>query len=419
MSIGETVERALQHEIERFDGALVVDDHAGAAACLRSRDLTRSIDRARFEDGNLMQGTVLMLDGKRHRERRRIENPLFRLERLIELERSQFPMVIQTTLDALARQEDDLIRIGGLLATVLSARIAGVDFDESDADQRELLIDLLQVFAQGEAIDASAEDPKAVKARVQNALTTFERHFYDNSVRRRNQTSDGPTSTDILGVLLGASQDGAEALSANTVRNEAAFFFEAGAHTSSQSLANTLHYVLDTLESDCDARTAALQGLDRRALQRCVHEAIRLRPTNPLIRRRAVRDTSICGRQIRAGQVVLINTYTANRDTTVYGSDADVYRPQRKLPEGASSYGLSFGAGPHQCIGRTMAIGIPARSGSERDSNVGIVTLMAEALLRRDVRRDPLRPPLQDSASLRWTRWSEYPVLLDLATRET
>lgn len=409
--LSETIEHALRRESERFDGALIVDDHAGAMACLRSADLSRSIDPPRYEHGNMMEGTVLMLDSDLHRERRRVENPLFRIERLSALEQQEFPEVIATTLDELAHPADDLMRLGGLLATVLSARIAGVDFDERDAEQRELLVDLLRILAQGEAIDASAEEPEAVKARVQQALAVFEVAFYASSVKRRQAAAPGEAPSDLLTVLLGAAHQTVGHLSEQTVRNETAFFFEAGAHTSSQSLANTLHYVLDWVTAEGAPAPGGV--MDRALLQRCVHEALRLRPTNPLVRRRAIRDTTVEGRPIREGQVVLVNTYAANRDPSVYGDDAEVYNPLRELPPSGLSYGLSFGAGIHQCIGRTLAIGIPPRAEPSVSENVGIVTLMAEALLRRGVRRDPQRPPVEDAASLRWTRWSTYPVLLD------
>lgn len=411
------IETAVAREARRFGNATVLDAYSSVSEALRNPALVRSIDPEKYEHGNLLDGTILMTEGTDHKVRRSVENQLFRKERLQDLEEDFFPRAIEQSLELLARDPDDLIRIGGLLTTVLSAKVAGVDFDANDPGERERLLDILRVFAEGEAIDASIDDPEDVKKRVASALVDFEERYYVASLHLRAERA--PERADLLSTLLEARSAARLDIADKIIRNETAFLFEAGAFTSSQTLTNSLHFLFEK-EWDLPLlrRLADIHQMPlMRLLRRCVEEALRLRPTNPLIRRRVVKDTAVAGQPMAEGDIVLLNTYQANRDTEVFGPDAVEFNPLRQVAAGGFGFGMSFGAGSHQCIGRTLAIGIPTSAirpdtPSGGRSNVGIVTLMAKALLDREVARVATSPAEPDTASLRWTRWKNYPVRL-------
>lgn len=401
------------------DGA-IFDTYADVAAALANQDLTRSIDVDRYERNSILENVLMMLSGAEHRSRRRVENSLFRRETLEAYERRLFPEIIDRTLDLLIQGgRADLLNIGALLTVGLSAKTAGVDIDPSSIEQRLTLVRLLRVFARGIAIDAGTEEVEVVKGDVREALDEFESDFYRQSfeLRRKAVSSyragslgEDQLPLDILTTLLLHGDE--TGLTESELVRETAFFLEAGAHTSSQSLASSMHHLFEWLAADPGRAELLLD--DDLLVQRCVHEALRLRPTNPLIRRRAARATSVNGTTLEAGALAYLNTYAANRDVAVFGPDAERFDPYRPVPGTASRYGHSFGGGIHACIGRTLAIGYPIRSQEPGSEHLyGLVSVMVRALLARGVRPDPAMTPTLDEQTTRWTRWSGYPVIVE------
>src|SRR5690606_25970091 len=99
-------------------------------------------------------------------------------------------------------------------------------------------------------------------------------------------------------------------------------------------------------------------------------------------------DTEVAGRQIPQGALVILDAARANRDPEVFGPEADRFDPDRAVPDRVPRWGLSFGAGPHQCPGRNVAGGFPIPSSFEVDHNhlFGLVAAMLQALVRLGVR---------------------------------
>jgi cytochrome P450 len=80
-----------------------------------------------------------------------------------------------------------------------------------------------------------------------------------------------------------------------------------------------------------------------------VEEMLRLYPPLMHFRRTAVRDVELRGRQILAGQKVVAWIVSANRDDEVF------VKPHAFQLERASNPHVSFGYGPHFCIGNALA----------------------------------------------------------------
>jgi hypothetical protein len=55
-------------------------------------------------------------------------------------------------------------------------------------------------------------------------------------------------------------------------------------------------------------------------------------------------------------------------------------------------------------------------SGDTEDHLTGLVTSMAQAVARLGVTPDPEREAKRDDRTVRWTRWSTYPVIFGRAT---
>jgi hypothetical protein len=95
----------------------------------------------------------------------------------------------------------------------------------------------------------------------------------------------------------------------------------------------------------------------------------------------------------------------------VFGADADVFNPHRRIPPGHEPFGLTFGTGVHTCLGRDLDGGVVPRGAVDPDAHqYGIITLIIKALLAAGARPDPDRPAELATHTER-QNWGRYPVL--------
>jgi cytochrome P450 len=395
----------------------VLSSYVDVRTALFTRSLAQHAHK-RYEAGNIIEGVVMQLHLPEHKERRRVENPLYRREAVLEFEHVRFPAVIDATLDtALASGVRDAIELAHMLTMVLSAYISGLDVEQTDIAALRRLVELERVFVQGASISDSTRDKQDVIADVNEALAAFDREFFGAARRvREERIARGEVAkedaTDLLSVLL-LSRDELDLDDALILR-EVAFFLESGSHTSSLSVAGALGHVFAWREAHPD-RWAALQkdpGARREFLQRCAHESIRLHPVVPVLRRRATEPVEIGEHHFSPGDVLFLDCTAANLDVEVFGPDAHEFDPDRALPEGVPLFGIGFGGGMHTCIGRVLAAGV--EGGFARSQPIlGQVAQILEALVVRGVRPDPDRAPEPDLTTVR-PRLRSLPVLFDL-----
>lgn len=387
---------------------------------LLNPDLSRTFDRRSYAEGNIRDGIVSTSHGAVHRARRRVENTQFRPERLREYEKELFPAIMGSMLDRLiGRGTVDLFPLGELLAVTLAARRAGLDPDTDDLDELRRLVSYVDAFSQGSAI-LDARDPDAVRALVRAALDSFETEFVRPAWQRRaaliedvqaGRLDRSALPSDILTVLLLHRDEPNMALEDDgRVVREVATYLQGGTHTSSQTLINALDLLFGLGEQA--ARALERVATDLLFAQRCIHETLRLRPTTPRIKRHAEADTVVAGTPIPKGALVILDVAQANRDPALFGPNPDEFDPDRAVDADIPRWGLSFGAGPHQCPGRIVAGGlpVPADGIADPDHLFGLVALMLQEIVRRGVTPDPDARPARDDRTERFTRWRSYPV---------
>lgn len=398
-----------------------LERYADIREALFNPQLSRTFDRRSYAEGNVRDGIVSISHGATHRARRRVENTQFRPDRLREYEQELFPAVLGEMLDALIDQERvDLFPLGELLSVVLAARRAGLDYERGSVEQLRTLVRCVDAFSQGSAI-LDAKDPDAVRALVRATYDEFERDFVRPAWERRaglierhrrgELDEDGLPRDILTTLLLHRDEPQLELGDDGRVVREVATYLQGGTHTSSQTLINTLDLLFPVAERDPSVWQRIID--DRLFAQRCVHETLRLRPTTPRIKRRAEADTSVAGHAIPRDSLVVLDAASANRDPQLFGPDAEEFNPDRHVADGVPRWGLSFGAGPHQCPGRSVAGGFPVPSDFAvgDDHLFGLVSLMVREAVRRGVRPDPAGSPVRDTRTARYTRWLEYPVL--------
>jgi cytochrome P450 len=156
--------------------------------------------------------------------------------------------------------------------------------------------------------------------------------------RRRSSLTD-----DLLSDLIRAEDD-EDRLNADELRMLAAGLLLAGTDTTRNQLAASI----DVL---CDYPDQWAQLKDQPELaMRAVEETMRHSPTVCGMLRIVAEDVELGGVILPAGTLIVVNTFAANRDTTVYDDPTrfDISR------DGAPAI-LTFGCGIHYCLGANLA----------------------------------------------------------------
>lgn len=146
---------------------------------------------------------------------------------------------------------------------------------------------------------------------------------------------------DFLGILARAEGD---EISEQEILANAMLLILAG-HVAPRNLIGNVVYLLLTHPDQFDKLRA-----DPSLLGGTIEETMRYEPPVTLIPRISLEDIEMRGEEIRAGQIVQLSIASANRDESRF-PDPDRFDITRK-PGGA----LSFGHGPHGCLGALLAL---------------------------------------------------------------
>lgn len=396
---------------------IVIGGFDDAKEAYRSKDLRQAL----YDEGEVIMADVLVnLHGAEHRARRRVENRLFRRDTFEHYERDLFPGVVEQTLAPyLADGRADLVPLGHELMLNLSALTAGIDRPLGTTAETRRLQAYMMAFIEGATLAHSTGDKPEQRRRILAALADWDREFLQPSVARRRpliararaageNDAAGDVPRDVLATLL-ENQDEL-GLTDDALRREVAFFLLAGAHTTATAFVRAIDHIIGWLETHPE--DADLIASDRLFVQRCIHETLRLNPSSPIGRRRALAPVRLrSGIDIPEGAVVVIDLQQVNRDPVVFGDDAGEFNPRRPLPPGVAPFGLSFAAGMHVCIGQDLAAGVVPTPGTSPDDHLsGLLTGSVQQVLNIGVRRDPVNPPERDKNTAR-PYWGRYPVL--------
>jgi cytochrome P450 len=381
----------------------------------RQKDLKQAL----YDEGSVVMSDVLLnLHGARHRDRRRLENRLFRRDTFRHYETELVGDIIRGTLAPfVAARQADLVPLAYRVIMNLTALIAGLD-RAGTAEETEHLLGYTKLFSVGATLAHATGDRDAVRVEVLDGLERFDEEFLTPAVERRRkliaqvEAGSAPEESlprDVLTTLL-RNEDDLD-LPHEVIRREVAFYLQAGSHSTANAFTHTMHEVFTWSaahpEDGVRART------DRLFLQRCAHEALRLYPASPVALRSAQTSLRLrSGTEIAAGTLVVLDLMAANRDPSVFGPDGARFDPHRPLPDGVAPWGHSFGGGTHACIGAELDGGLdPAQTGADPAEHLlGTVTTLAAAVLDHDVHPDPARPPVMDPDTSR-PHFGSYPVL--------
>ncbi len=183
----------------------------------------------------------------------------------------------------------------------------------------------------------SSED-EAIK--VGNDLAEMQQYIIGHINERRDSDQD-----DVLTDIIKAEVDG-KRLTDPEILAVAAAFLVAGHETGSVVITS----IIKTLAED-PGLVEFLRAADERAYKVFIEEILRKNPPVRMLPRVTTQDTELRGVAIPAGSQVLIMMGAANEDEAVFGDNAGELQADRRN----ANRHLSFGAGPHICIGNMLA----------------------------------------------------------------
>ena len=140
----------------------------------RQKDLRQAL----YDAGEVIMGDVLVnLHGAEHRDRRRLENRLFRRETFELYERTLFPPIISETIAPhVATGRAELVDLGHQMMMNLAASTAGVDRPLGTPEETHRLYDYLMRFIEGATLAHFTGDEMA-RFRARSSLSSF-RHSH-------------------------------------------------------------------------------------------------------------------------------------------------------------------------------------------------------------------------------------------------
>lgn len=190
---------------------------------------------------------------------------------------------------------------------------------------------------------------------------------------------------DMMSGILELRPDG-EPIPHEQVLSLGTQIFAAGADTTSSAMGSLAHYL--ATNPDDQARLRAEPEL----LPAAIEEVLRLGPPLHQTVRRTTADVTIGGTQIPADELVAINVAAANRDPDRFAD------PHRLRLDRERNQHLTFGFGPHMCVGAPIARQELLSFGRQLLAGTRSISLAA---------------PAETSGRALRTGWSNIPVRLE------
>lgn len=352
--------------------------------------------------------SVLMVDGREHRRKRKLLLPPFHGERM--------QAYGQSMLDIADDAIDDLphgrpFPLHSPMQDITLRLIIKTVFGFEGARQEEMVTNTKRMLE-------LAANPALLMPFMQldvGRLTTYGRFrraversdelLYGEIERRRRDGTRGP---DILSLLLDATDDEAKPMSAGELRDELVTLLVAGHETTATGLTWAMRWLLESprILDDLRAEITAL-GPDPspEKIARCelldatAREALRLVPVIPIVGRVLSKDQTIGGWELKKDSVVACSIYLAHRRPDAY-PNPDRFDPTRFLGKKSSAYEFfPFGGGVRRCIGMAFAL-------------YEMKMVLARFVTRTELARDTKKPVGMVRRSVTITPSDGLPVVL-------
>ncbi len=320
--------------LTRYDDVLAAIRHpalSSATAEVSVRAKLRGGDPALVADHTrVTSGMMVLKDGPDHHRLRVMGNHAFTPSSLQRWQ-SMIERVVDDLLDA-AMPGGHMDMIGDLARPLPAIVIA--ELFAIPPEDREMFHEWSMQVARFFGMPVG--DPEEAARAANEATVHLERYFLDLLEERRHRPGD-----DLMSLLLKGQAEGR--LTAEEVCSQCILLLAAGHITTMDQLGNTTLALLENPEAMRRLRD------DPDLIRSAIEEGLRYDGTVQFIQRIAREDLMLRGQTIRKGELIDLSLGAANRDPEIFAE------PDRFHVERADSRHLAFGAGPHVCLGMTLA----------------------------------------------------------------
>ena len=290
-------------------------------------DISDQLERHRHE----IPGSDLLVtrDGPSHSAVRSLLTTLFVPSRLKANQAYMEELARETVRKVVAGGKCELIQdVAVPYVTLVIADLLGVP-----ANDRESFREIIAAGPPPGNIDA--EEKPHSSAVLEHLARFFAGYIMDRRATPR---------TDVLTELASAKLPDGSTPDLATIVGVAVFLFAAGQDTSAKLIGNCLRLLTEDKNLQQQLRQ------DRSQIPGFIEEVLRLQGSTKVTFRVARRKARIGGREIAAGQKLVIALAAANRDPRRWEDPEEFKLGRKKIQEH-----LAFGRGAHTCIGAPLA----------------------------------------------------------------
>lgn len=292
------------------------------------RILIMYLGRRDFESARRFRNRwILQMDSPEHDQLRSIVARAFTPRRMEQFVPRIVAITDQVLSEVADRREIDLV-------TEIAAPIVGMSICDFVGAPHE---DWLTLRRWADHIVGIAEPTLSHEAKVSAAhAAVWMMKEYSEQLLRSNPNASGPAATLAAGVLRGALTEG-DAVGMTVL------LLSAGHHSTVHMICNGVLALLTQAKARAQLQSGGVPT------GTALEELLRFDSAAGLITRRALEDIELDGVLLRRGSTVALAVGAANRDPEVFAL------PDRLDLARAPNPHLSFGHGPHYCLGAALA----------------------------------------------------------------
>ncbi|NJR66737.1 MAG: cytochrome P450 [Leptolyngbyaceae cyanobacterium CRU_2_3] len=314
---------------------------------------------------------LLLLDGVRHKHRRKLLMPAFHGDRI----RGYGDQICTLTEAIMSRQPigqpfSAYAMLQAMTLQVILEVIFGFHAGEPRYAQLKQLLPTLMNFARSPGVEIAFSLPALQQSwwspwqQFHQLMEQFNQLIYAEIDHRRQHPD--PTRTDILSELVVARDELGEPMDNQSIRDLFPSMLFAGRDAASSAIAWALYWI----HRLPNVRDQVLQELDRLGnsadplsivqlpyLTAVCNESLRIYPTQIVtFPRRVESSIKLMGYELAPGTVIRGNIYLTHRRADLYPEPLQ-FKPERFLERQFSSYEfLPFGGGVRRCPGEVLAL---------------------------------------------------------------
>jgi len=323
--------------------AIVVLDREASEEILRSKATVfpgrRLADMLGIDSGPLREeidANLINLNGPDHSRLRALVAPALNpraAERHAESLGDRFGEILDT---ALARRRVEVVtEICKPYASRAIARLLGAD--DGDADR----LHDWSLWVQRQFDPVALSDP-VTRSTIERKVVELRDWLRALVADKRREPAD-----DLTSELLRAEDEG-DRLTPYEVENLLLNVLIGGVDTTQSQLAHAMRLLAERPD-----QWSLLLGRPAELAPAAVEEVLRFEPVTPFTARMAVEELTVRGVRFPADTLLLVCSFAANRDPEAFAPDPDEF--DLSAQAGRNGRILTFGAGPHYCLGANLA----------------------------------------------------------------